>query len=187
VGTKKKDAAAVLTKVIDDLADLTSEERQNILNTVSTFYGLHSPAPTAVQTKAATAITPASHPAGGGFSEARDISPKEFVMQKQPRTDVERVACLAYYLTHYRSLPHFKTLDITKLNVEAAQSKMANPTVAVDNATKAGYLAPATRGTKQISAAGELFVQTLPDRDAAKAVMANAKRRKKLRKSARKK
>ena len=187
MSTKKKDAAAVLTEVIAELADLTSAEQQNIVNTVSTFYGLHSPAPSTGHAKTAPTSTPVSHPAGGGFSEERDISPKEFIMQKQPRSDVERVACLAYYLTHYRNTPYFKTVDISKLNVEAAQSKMSNATVAAANAVKTGYLAAATKGNKQISAAGELFVQALPDREAARAAMATRKRKRRARKSAKKK
>ena len=103
-------------------------------------------------------------------------------MQKQPLTDVERVASLAYYLTHYRDTPHFKTLDISTLNTEAAQPKFSNAAVAMDNATKMGYLVPATKGSKQLGAAGELFVQKLPDRDAAKAAMANLRPRRKARK-----
>jgi hypothetical protein len=103
-------------------------------------------------------------------------------MQKQPSTDVERVACLAYYLTHYRDTPHFKTLDISSLNTEAAQPKFANATVSLDNATKMGYLVPAIKGTKQLSAAGEVFVQKLPDREAAKTAMAGVRPRRKNRK-----
>jgi len=111
------------------------------------------------------------------FSKDRDISPKEFLLKKQPRTDVERVTCLAYYLTQYREQRYFKTLDISKLNTEAAQIKFSNPAKAVDNATSYGYLAPATKGNKQISAGGELFVDALPDRDAARAAMLNARPR----------
>ncbi len=100
------------------------------------------------------------------------------MFEKQPKTDVEKVACLAYYLTHYRDTPHFKTLDLSKLNTEAAQVKFSNPAVAVDNATKQTYLVPATKGNKQLSARGEQFVLALPDRDKARDVMANARPRK---------
>lgn len=176
--------AAILTKVIADLRDLSSEEQQKLLETVATFFGLRAPTQSPSQARGIPTVTPVSHPPGGGFSEARDVSPKEFIMQKQPRTDVERVACLAFYLTHYRNTPHFKTLDISKLNTEAAQSKLSNVYVAVENATKTNYLVPAGKGTKQISAAGEVFVQALPDRETAKAAMSKLKPRKKSRKSA---
>jgi hypothetical protein len=99
------------------------------------------------------------------------------MLRKQPRTDVERVACLAYYLANYRETPHFKTLDISKLNTEAAQVKFSNAAKAVDNATAYGYLVPSTKGNKQLSAAGELFVEALPDRAAAKATMDSARPR----------
>src|SRR5258708_3272898 len=82
------------------------------------------------------------------------------------RKDVERVACLAFYLTHYRETPEFTTLDISKINTEAAQRKLANATVAVNNASQYGYLVPAGKGMKQISASGERYVQALPDYEA---------------------
>lgn len=115
------------------------------------------------------------------------MSPKDFIMEKQPRTDVERVASLAYYLTHYKNTPHFRTLDISKMNTEAAQPKFSNAAMAVDNATKTGYLVPATKGNKQLSARGEQFVQALPDRDAAKEVMSNTRQRRRTRKQVPKK
>lgn len=86
-------------------------------------------------------------------------------------------------LTHYRDSPHFKTLDISKLNTEAAQPKFSNAAVAVDNAMKTGYLVAATKGNKQLSAPGEQFVLKLPDRDAAKLAMASARPRRKARKA----
>jgi hypothetical protein len=183
VDKKKKDIAGILGAVIATLKDLSSEEQQKLLETVATFFGLRLPTQGTSQLKGAPAVTLGSRLPGGGFSEERDLSPKEFILQKQPRTDVERVACLAFYLTNYRSTPHFKTIDISKLNTEAAQSKLSNAHVAVNNATLTGYLVPAVRGTKQISAAGEVFVQALPDREAAKAAMVKVKPRKKSRKS----
>lgn len=114
---------------------------------------------------------PAVSSGDSSFSEDRSISPKDFILQKQPKTDVERVTCLAFYLTNYRDTPHFKTIDISKLNIEAAQPKLSNTAVAMDNATRSHYLVPASKGNRQLSAAGEQFVQLLPDREAAKAAM----------------
>ena len=89
-------------------------------------------------------------------------------MEKSPQTDVERVVCLAFYLAHYRDVRYFKTADVSKLNTEAAQRKLANTTYSINTATQAGYIAPATKNAKQLSAMGERFVQALPDHAAAK-------------------
>ena len=111
------------------------------------------------------------------FSTDTAMSPKEFMYEKQPRTDVERVACLAYYLTQYRATPNFKTLDLSKLNTDAAQPKFSNAANSVNNAVKLRYLVPANKGYRQLSAAGEQFVRALPDRVAAKAAMEAARPR----------
>jgi hypothetical protein len=113
------------------------------------------------------------------------MSPKDFMFQKSPQTDVDRVACLAYFLTHYRDNGHFKTTDISLLNTEAAQMKLSNTAYAVVNATNAGLLVPAGKGAKQLSAAGEKYVELLPDRPAAKESLAayRSRRRRKAKKN----
>lgn len=113
------------------------------------------------------------------FSTDRTPSPKEFLFEKRPNTDVERITCLAYYLTHYRDTPTFKTLELSKLNTEAAQLKLSNATYASDNATRSGFLVQASKGAKQISAIGELYVQALPDRQAAREAISHAKPKRK--------
>ena len=112
------------------------------------------------------------------------MSAKDFLNEKSPKTDVERIACLAYYLTHYKSTPHFKTLDLSLLNTEAAQPKFANTAYSANNAIKMGYLAPALKGQRQLSAMGERFVRALPDRNAAKDVLVSVRRRSKSRRNA---
>src|SRR2546426_70817 len=158
------DDADILQSVIGALRNLDPEARARILQTVATFFqvGLGDVSRRRVEpTEGGTSPSPS-------FLEDRSMQPKEFLLDKQPKTDVERVACLAYYLTHYRETPHFKTIDISKVNTEAAQPKFANAANSVNNALKRGYLVQATRGQRQISAAGERFVQALPDRRAAK-------------------
>lgn len=167
--------SAVLPDVIAAFRRLDPDGRQRLYQAVGTLFGLWV---AEQQTTASSAERPSSNN-GDRFSKDRPTSPKEFMLRKQPKTDVERVACLAYYLTNYRETPHFKTLDISKLNTEAAQTKFSNAAKAVDNATMLGYLAPATKANKQISAAGELFVEALPDRAAARAAMDSARPRKK--------
>jgi hypothetical protein len=174
----------IVTYVLKAFQDLPPDSRRRVVDTVSRFFDLRA------ENVARAAMTRLPDPVGEiaerptvpTFSEDRSITPKQFMFQKQPRTDVEKVACLAYYLTHYRDTPYFKTLDISKLNTEAAQVKFSNPAVAVDNATKQLYLVPATKGNKQISALGEQFVLALPDRDQARDVMNNARPRRRGRK-----
>jgi len=113
-----------------------------------------------------------------GFSDRASLAPKEFMLNKEPQTDVERVACLAFYLTHYRDSAHFKTVDLSELNTEAAQPKFSNPSQAVINADKGGYLVSAPGGQKQLSSLGEQYVLALPDREAARASTERMRKRK---------
>jgi hypothetical protein len=183
------DDAEVLGQIISSLKRMSPDSRKRIFQTIGTFFQLDASLSTG---SSASGDLRVSHSVPGTghiqsthstFSGDRTPSPKQFLSEKQPRTDVERVACLAFYLTHYRDTPEFTTLDISKVNTEAAQRKLANATVAVNNASQYGYLVPASKGTKQISAAGEKYVQALPDYDGAKALLASSRPRWKSRKS----
>lgn len=131
--------------------------------------------------------TPPLHSTGNPPDISEGGSPKDFLRAKSPKTDVQRIACLAYYLTHSRNQPLFKTKDLSDLNTEAAQSKMSNPSAAVRNATDQNkYLAQANKGQKQITAYGEDVVRTLPDQVNAKALAKpnRPRRRRKIKKRA---
>ena len=165
--------------VIDRLAEFDNEARRRVFRRALGFYELDIVPP----------VTPSRHTqhdrppmqqesANGGtphFGDRAELPPKEFMYQKQPRTDIERIACLAYYLTHYRDTRQFKTIDLSKLNTDAAQIKFSNTAFAVVNATNSGLLVAADKGFKQLSAVGELYVEALPDRDKAKEVIASAR------------
>ncbi len=102
-------------------------------------------------------------PPGPGGPAGTPPTPKAFLTQKKPRDNVERIACLGYYLARYRSVPQFKTSDLTKLNSEASQPKIPNPSQTVANATRAQYLTQAGGGKKQVTTRGEALVDALPD------------------------
>jgi hypothetical protein len=116
-------------------------------------------------------------------------TPKQFLALKRPATDYERVACLAYYLTHARKIPKFKTKDMTALNTDAAQHTFSNASGAVaDATTKYRYLSSAgSSGAKQITNLGEIVVDALPDRDKVKAALAENRPKKKKKRIAAKK
>jgi len=179
--TRKKEADA-LTQIVRAFHELGRDAQQRVLNAVIAFLDL-----TGGRQPGGRISVPLPEQAEGApplrFSDDKKPSPKEFLFDKRPITDVDRIACLAYYLTHYLDTPHFRTLDLSKLNTDAAQLKFSNPAQAVDNATKAGLLVPAAKGAKQLSTPGELYVQALPDRDAARAAAARARPKRRQRKS----
>src|SRR5439155_14456543 len=172
----------VLRTILDKFEKLSQDDRRRVLESVATFYSILLPT-----SQRLAGVSPERQTEGGlpAFSTDLSISPKEFLLQKQPRTDVERIACLAYYLTHFRDQPHFKTLDLTQLNTEAAQPKFSNAAYSTNNAVKTRYLVPSTKGHRQLSAVGEQFVLALPDREAAKAAMASMRPRRKSSKAKR--
>jgi hypothetical protein len=166
----------VLSNVIRELKAVSEEERARLLATVLTYFGLSGSAGVAPsrgigpQGSAATAAPPSV----AGYTKSPEVSAKQFMLEKQPKTAVERIACLAYYLTHYRNVPQFKTIDLSKLNTEAAQPKFTNAAYSVRDAVLQRYLAPAQKKFKQLSAMGEQYVTALPDRTAARAAMTMA-------------
>ncbi|MBR0728305.1 hypothetical protein JQ636_04305 [Bradyrhizobium japonicum] len=171
-------ASSALSALIGALSPLDKVQRQRVLTAAAAFFNLASPQRPPNRTDEET--NPDIRHSRPTFSTSPTVTPKEFLLTKQPRTDVERVACLAFYLTHYRETPYFKTIDLAKLNTEAAQPKFSNTAYSATNAANMGYLAPGMKGQRQLSAAGEEFVRALPDREAARAAMARA-RPKKLR------
>lgn len=175
---KSASEAEVLQRMIADLAPLDDDARLRMLDIVARFYDLQLGARHRGARPVQVYDVAESGEPDGHELERGDFSPKEFLVEKNPQTLVERVACLAFYLTHYRDTKHFKTFDISKLNTEAAQAKFSNTAQSVNDATKAGFLAAATRGNKQIGALGERYVQALPDREEARGVGKRMKPRK---------
>ncbi|MGA3052008.1 MAG: hypothetical protein ABSE00_08835 [Chitinispirillaceae bacterium] len=172
---KEKD---VLQEVIESLSNLDTESRRKLIKTVITFFDLdlHSNDHLVgvIQPQRIKDSKPTREPR---FGDHLDKTPKEFLMEKNPLTDVDRAVCLAYYLSHYRETIHFKTQDITNLNTEAAQRKFTNATYVVNNATQSGFLVQAPLGMKQLSAMGEQYVEALPDKSQAKEAIARMRPR----------
>lgn len=156
-------------KVIGDLIKFDPDHRVRIYRTVGAFFGFDDMQPASVpETNRRPALPKDPREPHFSTHEETPPSPKDFMFQKHSDTAVERIACLAYYLTHYRNTPHFKTIDISKLNTEAAQTKLSNASDSTSKAIRAGLLAVAPKGARQLSALGEKLVEALPDRDAAR-------------------
>lgn len=99
---------------------------------------------------------------------------RDFLRQKNPGTDLERVACLAYFLTYSEKTPSFKTGDLMRVAVDAGRPFLKKST-AINDALKPaiGFLASAgKKGLKQLSPRGEGVVDNLPDQDAVRKFLA---------------
>ncbi len=183
--------------VTEVLLPLDQAIRQRAYNAVGAFFGYADggvpSAPPAAAAKDSPAAkrspakqkprAPRATTSAAAASAQAALSPKAFLEQKQPKTDVERVACFAYYLARHRSTSRFKTAEITALNEEAGRPGFANAASAVNNAARAGFLSTASRGLKQLSAQGGKYVDTLPDQAAAKEQMRKSKARRGKRKT----
>ena len=154
---------------IQMLEPLSILDREHVLKTVATWFRIGLSPNMSSATGVSSTEQSSSTPNGDEkFSDRPELSAKDFIFEKDPRTESERLACLGYYLTHYQETPHFKTVDLSRLNTDAAQRKMSNPAVAANNAMRDGFFVHAPKaGFKQLSAMGERFVQALPERDAA--------------------
>src|SRR5580658_5498304 len=88
----------VLSELLKTLNTLAPDARKRIIQSIATLYGVGTASPSAISPVLGNIIknqTPRT-----SFSEDRSLSPKDFVWQKQPKTAIERVVCLAYYLQH---------------------------------------------------------------------------------------
>lgn len=173
-----------LNAIVRALKSLPEDVRSRAVESACNFVGVESPMRATsftVQTSPASSpnatFRPSSRDNHVGFGERVPLSPKEFLLSKEPHTDVERIACLAYFLTHYRETPHFKNIDLSELNTEGAQPKFSNVSQAVSNAVRSGYLVSAPSEQKQLSSLGEQFILALPDRDAARTAIDRMQKR----------
>src|SRR5437867_479015 len=92
--------AAVLSKVIAALQELAPDARKRVRPTLGTVLGetkesLFYPSRAAETVSVVDAPERRSHVP---FADDRVMSPKAFMLEKQQKTSVERIACLAHYL-----------------------------------------------------------------------------------------
>jgi hypothetical protein len=173
-GVKELEAMKAALTALEPLGD---EERARALGWLAQALGVASGV---IGVSASSLASGMKHTneIGGDSSDISRMTPKQFMALKKPVTDVERIACLAYYLTHARDAMHFKTGDLTALNTEAAGLRFSNASQAANNAmNQNGYLAQAGKGNRQITPRGEAVVEAMPDREAVNAALADHPKR----------
>lgn len=160
------------------LEPLDAEARRRairwLLDTLHVSEALTPLHPDSLEPESVTHARAPKHRPGGTHEHASDSeppSPKAFIGLKRPESVVERIACLAFYLTHYRNAQSFGGPAIAALNTEAAAPKL-NPHRDLDNADRRnGFIVSAGDRKKQITSRGEALVNALPDRGAVKQVL----------------
>lgn len=171
-----------LGKVLEALTKLEATAQQWVLSTAAGRLNVSAAALSATSAELGVVRGAAVIPPGsvGG------LTPKEFLKQKAPKHDVDRVACLAYYLTHGRQQAAYSSRELSAMNTESAGPKL-NMSRAADNAAKqSSYLTSAGKGKKQITTHGEDVVNALPNYEAVKALSSTAKAKPRRKKAKRK-
>lgn len=161
--------ADALKVVIETLDPLEANEKQWVLQSAANLWTV---AVTAAGEGSPRATNAAAAPNAAALTKSAQ-DPKSFVKAKDPQSETQRVACLAYYLANFRDTHAFKAADISKLNTEA-KGPTFNVPRAVGNAANAKhrYLSTVGKGQKQITSHGEEIVEALPDIEKVKEVEA---------------
>ena len=176
-------------KGIDDLlSGLSTEQRQWVFDCIVLKYKI----------QATTSNQPPQNasPQNQGHIpfNTQTISPvlnstiKDFLVQKRPFDNYERIACIVYHMEKTQGLEGVKNKDIIKGNKDARQTAFSNPGVFINHAVgRHGYLTTMGGGKKALSAKGEAVVNALPAREAVALVLSEHANKKKSTRKPRKK
>lgn len=160
---------------LEALEPLDPTQRQFAVSMILSRLGMGGTPGTAPGAGAPPSV--AAGAASAGVTGLGGIGVKEFLKQKAPTTDLERLVCLAYYLTHAMNTPSFSTKEITKLNTDAHGMDFSNAAATAMNAVnQSKYLSSASGGRKRITTRGEAVVEAMPDRAKVKEVLAAGRR-----------
>ncbi len=186
---KKSDPTAALVAVVKALETLEEADRRWVLQSAANRWGVAVGNLAGNQSGVVTPNANGSWGAPPGAS-AGDVQSaiarkdaRAFIRIKRPATDVQRVACLGYFIVQTSGNPGFSSKDVTKAHTDSGGSSL-NMTRALDNATRAAkYLSNRGPKEKQLTTLGEDVVVALPDQQAVKSVETSAKGRGKRKKS----
>jgi hypothetical protein len=172
--SSSRDELAAMGKAYDALEGLSQARRNSAMQWLTRALKIESPASFSA-TQASLGGSIGQYP-----TDPEPPTPREFISSKRPSSQVERVACLAFFLTRYRGIQNFKAADIAALNTEAAAPKFGNASRDLDNADRQyGFIVSSGGGAKQLTVRGEKVVEALPNRDAVEQALAEHEHRRK--------
>lgn len=174
--TSKLKAIEVIVK---ELQKLEEQDRQGVVSFALDQVGMAASAQNLGGSMVTTGIRQVIDP--GNSPSAIINSMAEFVKNKKPLNEYQRVAVIAYYLEHKEGKKEFKNAEMSKANTETArQPKIANITSVVTKARdRYKFLTKGIgKATHQLSTHGADIVEALPDESKVKALIAEGKSRK---------
>jgi type IV secretory pathway TrbL component len=184
---KKKGPTGALVTVLEALEALEESDRQWVLQSAAARWNVQS-----ASQGAGAGGGAGSSIGGAGAAEAQAAiaqkNARAFMRLKNPATDVQRVACLGYFLVHITTGKQgFSSKEIGEANTESGGSAF-NLARALDNATRQSkYLSNRGAREKQLTTLGEDIVAALPDQQAVRDIEAAARGRGRGRRAKRKK
>src|SRR6187402_471673 len=104
--------AAASAAVMAALHDLNQEERSRVIQGAAVLLGVApGPAPAATQSTNARR----DNDSGGGVTpqQGKKISLVEFIKEKQPSTNPQKIACFAYFREHMEGVENFSRADLS--------------------------------------------------------------------------
>ena len=116
------DAAAAAAQVNEALAGLEPEDRARVLASAAALSGITSPGPRRV----GEPVRPEDEGGEGGQKGQKQVSLGEFVKEKAPATNSQRIAIFAYYREHYQGKTNFSRGDLLPYFATAKIGKPGN-------------------------------------------------------------
>ncbi|WP_462252724.1 hypothetical protein [Ferruginibacter sp.] len=178
---------------IDDFfGGLSTEERQRVFDWIVLKYKIQS------TTNIQSATSPnlgSANPLGANITGSNTsgipvtTSIKDFLVQKKPHDNAEKIACIVYFLEKVQGLDGVKNMDIIQGNKDGRQPSFSNASVFINHAISRQHFLTSIGGSKKaLSAKGEAIVNALPEREAvSKALAEHASKKKTAKKSTKKK
>jgi hypothetical protein len=117
--------SAAAISVINTLQPLTADERAQVLNAAAALYAVQLPG--ARQSHAHQPAVQQASPSAQSRSEGqKPVSVGEFVREKSPATNAQRIACFAYFREHCEGHEHFSKSDLSGYFAAARLTKPSN-------------------------------------------------------------
>ncbi|MGA8575266.1 MAG: hypothetical protein WB609_06175 [Candidatus Cybelea sp.] len=148
--------------ILATLSRFDHNVRRKILRTVNAFFG-------ADHGDDAAPLTLPS--VSSKFFQQRPMSARQFSSGKQPKTAIERLVTLAYFLEESRGAHDYTAQDLISASKEAALPSRPSITSAIEKAKAEQLIAPNVLGRYHLTPTGRAYAEALPNRDRAQQLL----------------